>query len=496
MADNIKIGQSVLETITVALYENPIIIFREYVQNSLDAYNKAIDDDGKTKIKDFFVTIDINENNRTIIIKDNGYGIYTDTLFEKEMLSIGGSEKDQDRTKYIGFRGIGRISSLPFCNRLTFRNKAQDSKVINKCIWEGDTYRKILNDNKTIDDLQGIIKKIVKVETDTIGDEKPDDHFFEVTIENYDEEIEDLLNDSKFKDKLTRMLPLKYRDDFKHAKKIINKYKSFMNESLEKFMVDVKYNGEALFKNYTEDYILDSDIQFWEITDMQRESGAVGDKIGLLWFTFARHPKVLKNDEYYGILTRSKNVLMGENDTFAKVADNSNVYITTFREMAQTIRCVYGELLINSANLRDNSRRDWFLPDKHSRYLNAVISDFVKRLYEFRYSASKYFRTNATIDTEEVKKTLDNLVFTGGAKIDSNYFLKKETNKEEPDISSKPTISENDTSFSEQDIPQENKTNKKYYDYLMQIIKEFFIKEKKIESFLKLRAFITNFYKK
>ena len=37
MAKKVTIGKSVLETITVALYENPIILFREYVQNSLDA---------------------------------------------------------------------------------------------------------------------------------------------------------------------------------------------------------------------------------------------------------------------------------------------------------------------------------------------------------------------------------------------------------------------------------------------------------------------------
>src|SRR4030043_205393 len=106
MAKKITIGRSVLETITVALYENPIILFREYVQNSLDAYNKARDD-GEIAVDNFHVTIDVNERDKKIVIKDNGYGIATDELFAERMLGIGSLQKAADRTRYIGFRGIG-----------------------------------------------------------------------------------------------------------------------------------------------------------------------------------------------------------------------------------------------------------------------------------------------------------------------------------------------------------------------------------------------------
>ena len=40
-----------LETLTSALYEDPIILFREYVQNSLDAYNNEVNND-KAKVMD------------------------------------------------------------------------------------------------------------------------------------------------------------------------------------------------------------------------------------------------------------------------------------------------------------------------------------------------------------------------------------------------------------------------------------------------------------
>jgi HSP90 family molecular chaperone len=44
-----------LETLTFALYEDPIILFREYVQNSLDAYNNEVNNDKAKVMDDFFV---------------------------------------------------------------------------------------------------------------------------------------------------------------------------------------------------------------------------------------------------------------------------------------------------------------------------------------------------------------------------------------------------------------------------------------------------------
>ncbi len=490
MVKKIKVGRSLLETITVALYENPIILFREYVQNSLDAYNKSIDSDKKT-INDFHVTINIDEKNRKIIIRDNGYGIETTKLFREKMLHIGDSSKDQDRTKYIGFRGIGRISGLPFCDKLIFRNKAQNSTKLNECIWEGDSYRRLLS-KKSSDDLEAVIDKIVKFGEKDIANKTNSGHYFEVILDGYSPEINTMLKERNFREKLIRLLPLKYNKGFKEAKKIIDKYHGVMNEHLERFMISVKYEGKTLFKSYNKKYILGSKIIFWELTDKQKKNGAVGDPIGLLWFTFERHLKNNKNDEYYGILTRSKNILMGDNDTFAQVADNSGEYITTFREMAQALRGIYGELLINSQYLRDNSRRDWFLPDEHSVYLSTIISEFMRRLHNYRYCTSRFFRKNATKTEKDLEIALDELVDLKKNKIDLSRFFKKEEKKlrsQTIDNGNKEEV------YSEQDMPHENETTKKHYDIIMKVIKGFFIKERQRALFLKLRAFIANKYK-
>jgi len=311
--------------------------------------------------------------------------------------------------------------------------------------------------------------------------------YFEVVLENYSDEIQEMLSDASFKEKLIRMLPLEYDRKFNGAKTIMSRYKSFMREDLKTFMISVKYNGERLFKSYNDAFILDSGIVFWEVRGKKKKDGSLGDKMGLLWFTFEGHLRSHDNDEYYGILTRSKNVLMGVNDTFAQVADANKLYVTTFREMAQGLRGIYGELLINAQHLSDNSRRDWFLPDEHSRVLNSVITDFMLRLHQYRYCASRYFRKNATKTKEELKHALDELIDLKAHNIDYDKFSEKEEE-------SKRRKTPAGKSFAEEDIAYKSQSMKKCYGILMKIIEEYFRKIKKRVLFLKLRAFIVTYF--
>jgi len=178
---------------------------------------------------------------------------------------------------------------------------------------------------------------------------------------------------------------------------------------------------------------------------------------------------------------------MGGNDTFAQVTDSSSSYVTTFREMAQALRGVYGELLINSQHLSDNSRRDWFLPDEYSRDLNNVITDFMRRLNEYRYCSSRYFRKQPSKTKEDLKKALDELVDLKAHTIKFDTFSER---VEEPVKKNKPSV----PSWSDEDLPRESKAMKKNYDVLMKIIEAYFNKIKKRVLFLELRAFIAKHF--
>lgn len=498
MKNDIIIGRNLLETITSALYENPIILFREYVQNSLDAYNFAVKTEGKKQLNDFGVEIVIDKENRKITITDNGYGIDGEQEFEKEMLSFGNSKK-LDSSQFIGFRGIGRVSALPFCSKLIFQNKSELSSEINYCTWQGEKYRTLLNsettDNATFEQMVNEIVEINK-SPQTGGVE----HYFKVEIIDYSYEIEEMLEHTDFLESLTQLLPIKYSDDFAASKKIEERYKKFMNEELSDFMCSVKLNGVELRKSYTDErHILDSDIIFWEIREKSSGNKKPGDKVGLMWFTFNKKiesPKGIKNDKDYGILVRSKNVLMGNNDTFASLCASSKEHVGTYRELTTTLRGVYGELLINSQNLKDNARREWFKTDEYSVYLKYVIVDFMKRLYKYRYAASGYYRLKSEDKAEkkkiELKNALIELVDIENNEIDVSDFCKGETKEAKSKEESRTT--EEEKRYSSEDMPRQAQTKKKNYDELMKVIETFFEKERKFDLFLKLRAYIKKYF--
>lgn len=491
MQKNIIVGRNLLETITSALYENPIILFREYVQNSLDAYNDATKLDGKQKIDDFKVQIDIDKEHKTIVITDNGYGIDSTQIFEKEMLSFGDSSKT-DRSQFIGFRGIGRISALPFCETLIFKDKRVGSDTIDICVWEGAKYRDLLNsDAQDGDSFEKIVKSIVEIKSEPCDND--DTHYFKVEIIKYTFEIEEVMGNFNFEQSLRKLLPIKYSDIFLAGKIIEEKYRSFMNEELSDFMCSVFYNDTELRKNYTdENHLLESNLVFWEVREKSGANSKPGDKIGLLWFTFNKKMTAAKDNDY-GIMIRSKNVLMGDNDTFANLCTNSKEHVATYSELTATLRGVYGEFLINSPNLKDNARREWFKTDEYSIYLKYVIVDFMKRLYKYRYAASSFFRLRSDEKAEEkrskLKVALVELIDVETNKLDVSDFCKSESqeSEEKPDP-------EDTNLFSDEDIPRQTQTKRKNYDELMKVIEEFFEKEKLYDVFIKLRAYIKRYF--
>ena len=482
MIKNIYVGRNLLETLTSALYESPIILFREYVQNSLDAYNES-QKKGYAPIENFSVDISIDKKTRTIKIRDNGYGIESKVAFEKDMLSFGDSRKS-DKSQFIGFRGIGRISAVPFCEKLTFINKASGQEKKNICEWKGETFKQLINnDYKDTKSFEDVIKRIVAVWDE---DGSIDEHFFEVVIENYTKEVEEVIENKNFEVNLRKLLPLKYDSEFTKSAEIISRYNSFMNEHFEKYMCCIKLNGKELTKRYTDkEHILASDIIFVEIRDKTTIGNNEGDKAGIMWFTFNQLMTAKRNDKDYGIMVRSKNVLMGTNDTFADLCEDSSEHVASYSQLAATLRGVYGELLINSINLKDNARRDWFKVDEYSLALKYQIIDFMKRLYRYRYAASNYFNNEVVEKTselkEELKDALTNLV---------QYNQNSET--VEIMISDTPEKRREEfaNTYSDEDLPRQSKSFRRDYDKIMKIIEKYYIAENNYEEFLKVRAFV------
>ena len=87
----IVVGKHTLESLTTGMYADPFVIYREYIQNAADAIDAAVEN-GILKRDESEIIIDINVDDRSIMIYDNGLGVKS-SIAEKTLVSIGNSKK-------------------------------------------------------------------------------------------------------------------------------------------------------------------------------------------------------------------------------------------------------------------------------------------------------------------------------------------------------------------------------------------------------------------
>lgn len=208
----VVIGKDILELLSSAMYTDPLSIYREYVQNSADAIEDArwlgLFRDGRTGRVD--IQIDFDE--RRVLIRDNGAGIPVVDA-PRRLLAIGGSSKRGSRAR--GFRGIGRLAGLAYCRELIFRTRADGDADVVEIAWDCVRLRAALRAIGESDDLPGVVDKIVAVQRRP-ADEGDPRHFFEVELRDVvrHHRRDALLNEELIGAYLSEVAPLPFDASF------------------------------------------------------------------------------------------------------------------------------------------------------------------------------------------------------------------------------------------------------------------------------------------
>ena len=111
----VTVGTSILALVTSGLYDDPLTLYREYVQNAVDKISADGSQGGE-------IQVTLDKANRMIEISDNGSGLTYEECLE-ELLPIGQSKKHLRRDR--GFRGIGRLAGLAFADSVTFLTRTK-----------------------------------------------------------------------------------------------------------------------------------------------------------------------------------------------------------------------------------------------------------------------------------------------------------------------------------------------------------------------------------
>jgi hypothetical protein len=382
------IGKDVIESLTLGMYEDPRVIYREYIQNSADQIDRAIHqkliakDEGE-------IQITIDNKLKSITIEDNATGV-ENLKINQILKSIAQSTKERGVDK--GFRGIGRLGGLGYCDTLVFETSFKGEIVKSTMTWDAKKLKDIINNRSQKEQASDVIDSVTHLKADI---ENIDSHYFKVTLKNVSNEI--LLDSAQIESYLSMVAPVPYDKGFILKQKI---YDYLIKESLTIDEYKIFINTNQLFKLYTTTIYKDvngkKERSGDEIFNICLFKDVDEDKNILYWgwYGISLFEGVIDNINIgKGIRLRKGNIQVGDKHTLLKL----------FKENQRGNYYFFGEIHASSPKLIPNARRDYFLENTTYQLFEKKLQHlFHTELHNLYNTASKIRNANRRI--EELKK--------------------------------------------------------------------------------------------
>ena len=400
MEENIKIGKYTLESLTTGMYSDPKIIYREYIQNSVDALEVAVKM-GLLEPHDMKIDIVVNAENGYISICDNGTGIKS-TNAVSTLLNIGNSQKSHSNNR--GFRGIGRLGGMSYCGRLVFTTSAANEN--SKTIVEFDCkkLKQLLVPGAYEDmDLTTVISRVTKVRTER---EKKDTHYFNVELFDVSG-FSDILDVEAVKNYISQVAPLPYNTRRFFYTPDLHRFLSKCGYEIEEFPIFVGEDANELkqiFKQNCHRYHSDRNKRKSdEILSLKTFQVKIkGEIYALGWYGVCNWLGSLAEKSISGIRVRKGNILIGDNKTLNEIFKESR-----FNSWAQ------GELFVITDKLIPNARRDDFEQNEaYYKLIKALKEGIGSEISKAIREASANRNDTSMKAIKEVERVVNNATIT------------------------------------------------------------------------------------
>jgi hypothetical protein len=395
--DSRIVGKHVLESLTTGMYADNQIIFREYIQNSSDAIDEAVTKGIFQDRQEGKIHITLDRERREIRIRDNGIGIPSERVFHG-LGDIGNSAKNYAENR--GFRGIGRLGGLGYCQELQFITSYQGEPCKTITFWDCRELKRLLQ--PSVKEYSTAIEVIDAV---TVLDKKPesiDEHYFEVVLTGIEDGHDNLLDFENIRDYLSQVAPVPFNYQNLSILDKVNAKLRELGKEPEEF--NIYLGNEQIYKAYKRSFLVDVkknkkegilDIEFFE------GKNGNGDLFFLGWYGRTELGGVIKEDNVSGLRVRKKNILIGNNRTLDAFFGNNPTY-QAFN------RWFIGEIYVFDNDLLPNSRRDNFEEnDTYFRFKREVEKTTKEKLAKLPHKYSTARTTERTV--QDLSQTIQNI---------------------------------------------------------------------------------------
>lgn len=357
------IGKNVIETLTLGMYENALFIFREYVQNAADQIDIAVEEGVLENKSNGEIDIVINKNEKVIIIEDNATGIKNENVLQF-LGDVANSQKNPEKRK--GFRGIGRLGGLGYCDKLIFETTYKGENIKNIITLNAKQLRSILEDKTDTSDASTVISTITSLSKEECSEEK---HSFKVILQNVENEI--LLDEERVFQYLSMVAPVPYHPDFSFKNLIYSYYKT-NKIAIDEYDVRLRINEVKLYKPYKsifykkeEEFSNLLEVICFKILNNDDET------IGIGWYgiTNKLNHQIPEENIEGGIRLRKENIGIG-----GKLALSPR-----FGQSRQNLNYI-GEVHAIGYGFTPNARRDYFNDSKTCSLFEAKLESIFSSL--------------------------------------------------------------------------------------------------------------------
>ena len=354
------IGKFTLESLTSGLYVSPLDLYREYVQNAADSIDEALEQ-GILKKGEEKISITVSESERIIKISDNGTGVGANDIYSN-LIDIGNSKKRHSNSR--GFRGIGRLSGLGYCQKLKFLTSIHGEEKASCIIYDAEKLKYLLSPQvDSRDSIDQVLSSVLTIEEIP---ERINKHYFSVELYGVVPES-DLLNDSEVVPYLQQNLPVPFSRDFVWGSMIKQKLVQ-MEVELAEYNVELRTDRTVIdiCKPYKNKILADRIRKINDsISDINFVPFYSGEKVtAMLWYAETNFLGTVLDKDIKGIRIRQGNILIGDENTLRKC----------YKEERFNSWMV-GELLVFNEDIIPNTRRDDY--EKNSAY-KELLSQFTE----------------------------------------------------------------------------------------------------------------------
>lgn len=388
-------GGFILETLTVGMYGEARNAIREYVQNGFDSIQRA-KEIGVLAADEGHIQVTMADDKKSLTIRDDGAGLSVKSA-AATLTRIGASTKTHAR--YAGFRGIGRLAGIVFCDTLTFVTKAKGEREQTVVVFDARGMRSAMSPSKgsavSAEELMATYVRASKQRNS-----KTSQHFFEVRIEGLRDAPPECTSSRAMRDFLSQVAPVPYPPSFPYRDQLESAAEDSRIE-LEEIGISVSSDGKnnAVYKLY------DDEFEFGSGTVQLTDCEIVHSQTGRWWAWIGKKDEsgAYTDPRVRGLRVRVRNIQI----------DGADIFRSVFQERAKSYArfqdYFLGEIFIKPTALVPNARRDGFEEDASWRSVRKELGTVATALGREAYALSNAGKLSLDAQREALKKTRSEL---------------------------------------------------------------------------------------